>query len=1005
MEKRRYKSGHGSGNSDVVRTRIVENVFEGLTKGGCVALVAERGLGKHSVAAAIAARARSLSHEVCVLAFAYRSLESGYRRLRACCNTLLDRAQSTPSLLIIEDLAGLDEAYAARVACVIESMAVGGVKVLLVLEPEAEMLVDGLASCLILRSRDLLVTEDEALAWSEFFSGRTFAQVTELTHNIPLLITSLRGTKHSLRGYPDGPAWSQAMEELMGQATGPWLIEEEARLRCAMLALGSGSLDEIEQLNIRVSEDILAQLEADAPLFGVSARDARFECVPCSPELVGRVLVVACRRWPWVIARAVEALAGRGEAYRAGVIALTCSELVSPERLVMRYPVELIDAGLSSLVARFASRALASGDVALQRACDALSLVGAMPRERGSVGLVGDAEASAASMRGASSRVACRDITGLHVALLRACLEVGREPVARRDELPTRILVLSDAARSSGDRVAQVLACFARAQALWLSGSALGAFRELLLFRELREANQHEPSVFLALLRCVFEAMRRLVGDVESPADCMALKQAQCLLDASAPEAMRERASAVLAMSEFMAQPGQTPCDLSRLLIRCSASGEVSLLAVAHLVSALADVDAQVYRRAFVHVKEAIRCADESGAADIRAVAEMVGRLVAAGLGESHVALVPAKESISRDGGSPLNSVSASSIQAAVGRAVSGDVEALVELHCALSGGAKDKVDVATTRLRAMIPRSEVALLAALMCHLDHAAGPALLARLPPEWHAKTPASRYASLIKAAQTIPPALPEPDAGVRAEVSSVSPPPLRVGVLGGLLVTIGGTPLPESAWHRRHARSLLAMLALSPGHVTTRFEAAECFWPDADYARCREGMYTVLSSLRGTLGQVGAAGYVRGELGRLWLDPQSVTCDIDEFDELMRTIMARSVDDEELVALCLRAEGVYQGGTLQMPPDARGMFRRRHAETARRYVDALLVGSAASLRLGDARQAAWLAESASAEAPERNDVASSLKLALEAGGRELGGDINDQQPGGGEGQEAA
>lgn len=172
--------------------------------------------------------------------------------------------------------------------------------------------------------------------------------------------------------------------------------------------------------------------------------------------------------------------------------------------------------------------------------------------------------------------------------------------------------------------------------------------------------------------------------------------------------------------------------------------------------------------------------------------------------------------------------------------------------------------------------------------------------------------------------------------------------------------------ESKWKRNYARLLLAYIALKPGHVVSRGEVIEQFWPEANYQRARESLYTVLSSLRSTIGQTSkTAQFVLSEQGRLWFDDSLVHCDVDAVEQTVRSIMVRDTPDDELVARGIRLEMLYGNGSFQPSQDPLGKFRARHNELSYRFAEALQVSAAAAKRLGDPKQAEWFLSSVKAQ----------------------------------------
>ncbi len=57
-------------------------------------------------------------------------------------------------------------------------------------------------------------------------------------------------------------------------------------------------------------------------------------------------------------------------------------------------------------------------------------------------------------------------------------------------------------------------------------------------------------------------------------------------------------------------------------------------------------------------------------------------------------------------------------------------------------------------------------------------------------------------------------------------------LRIHLLGGFLVKRGGLPVPDVAWQRPTARSLVKLLALAPVRTLHREHAIDPLWPDLD-----------------------------------------------------------------------------------------------------------------------------------------------------------------------------
>jgi hypothetical protein len=95
-------------------------------------------------------------------------------------------------------------------------------------------------------------------------------------------------------------------------------------------------------------------------------------------------------------------------------------------------------------------------------------------------------------------------------------------------------------------------------------------------------------------------------------------------------------------------------------------------------------------------------------------------------------------------------------------------------------------------------------------------------------------------------------PEDTAGKKSEG-------LRIWLLGGFRVSAGERSIEDERWRLRKARSLVKLLALTPGHRMHREQVAAWLWPDADPIA-----FHVRSSERLCLRKVLACSVMRGGL---------------------------------------------------------------------------------------------------------------------------------------------
>ncbi|MEU4267407.1 AAA family ATPase [Streptomyces sp. NPDC026092] len=128
----------------------------------------------------------------------------------------------------------------------------------------------------------------------------------------------------------------------------------------------------------------------------------------------------------------------------------------------------------------------------------------------------------------------------------------------------------------------------------------------------------------------------------------------------------------------------------------------------------------------------------------------------------------------------------------------------------------------------------------------------------------------------------------------DISADAPPSLRVRLLGGFGVDRDGGPPLAERWPRPSARTLVKLLAVSPGHRLHREQAMEICWPDADpqaaLGSLRVALHTARRALEPELPPRAASSYLTGEGSLLWLDPRTVRIDADEAEALAEAALA-------------------------------------------------------------------------------------------------------------------
>ena len=139
-------------------------------------------------------------------------------------------------------------------------------------------------------------------------------------------------------------------------------------------------------------------------------------------------------------------------------------------------------------------------------------------------------------------------------------------------------------------------------------------------------------------------------------------------------------------------------------------------------------------------------------------------------------------------------------------------------------------------------------------------------------------------------------------------------LRLNLLGACSCWLGERPVPEAAFPRRKALSLLKLLALQPGYQLHRDRALEILWPDLSPEAAGSQLYKAVHHIRQAFASAAppvprdAPLQLRGDT-LILAAPGGVATDVAEFEVLAKAALkSREVD------LLQRAIGRYTGDLL-------------------------------------------------------------------------------------------
>ncbi|MFI6449229.1 tetratricopeptide repeat protein [Kitasatospora sp. NPDC050543] len=130
-------------------------------------------------------------------------------------------------------------------------------------------------------------------------------------------------------------------------------------------------------------------------------------------------------------------------------------------------------------------------------------------------------------------------------------------------------------------------------------------------------------------------------------------------------------------------------------------------------------------------------------------------------------------------------------------------------------------------------------------------------------------------------------------------------VRIRLLGGLHVAVGDREVAAGAWRLRKARSVLKLLAMTPGHRLHRDRLYDLLWPGLDPAAAANNLHQALHAVRRALATVGAPGDVvalRDDVVVLGPDG-GVLVDVDELEDAVRRAAADGGSAHYRAALAL------------------------------------------------------------------------------------------------------
>lgn len=817
-----------------------------------------------------------------------------------------------------------DEVCVRRQARALRRLWEGGTSVAFSILPEGSQLLEVLPECRTLRSRDLLVGSVLSAR-----PGDGGYWLRELSWGIPSLVEVLLSESDDSAGESIIPrAYYDALSELVSGSLRMQLSDEELCLRLAVYLLGRGTSGDLLRVAGREANELFDDLRVNVPLVEIAPSLDEFRSITSisleSLRACLPALAPVCSVFPDICPACVDVLLERGDIERASLL-LTLPRAEGAYGAALASATALLEASHTTVLANALDHVPSADALSPRYRCALRAALGSLMENR-------------------SEETPCRarDVAGVHGPSRDLLLFADARGFLRAQR---PLVPFSD---SGWTDLGRRLLAHREACELMARGRLSAAMRVLVA----NPPGSVSGSVSASLLCLDFELARILLGDAPGSSQ-IEVGAASALLSSQEVSGLRGYVDCLGLVRAALVGFSGADGEASSLIARSERRRDTLVQVVALLAGCVIDLRAGACARANVRSTLSLAIARSSGLGYLGRVASLL-------CGVSRYLLGEGCYRPESDGEGD-------------------DLDAVCSLVCKAMGSTEISDE------REEVPREALWLLLVL----EEGMG-ALSQRLreltPARWGQSMRLMRANWEKRSAGE--------DEGGQSHVcasalgdDATDVPPIEVRLLGEFELLVGGTPVLDGRLEHRNAKPMLEYLVLQRGGSAKRYQLVEQIWPECDYATGFGRIYQATSVLRSAVGEVrpGLDPFVIGRSTKaVTLDRTLVRCDVDEFRACAREA-ADGTDDERVLEMARRSEGLY-GGDLYMPSvDATGFVASMREELRHLYVDAMVAGSDAALRLGRGRTAVRLATNALSADEMREDAVTSLVRALKASGR--------------------
>ena len=876
------------------------------------------------------------------------------------------RAAKERALVVLDNLSIGDEHDTGDIVQFLRRIVASGAMLLIVCEPEGEVLAQDFGEAHCYWSCDLAISSRNA-SW--FDEGLMHA-----TRGVPRLAQAYMqafepGDENTDEHIISDPGFLEAYTQVVSAMLRPEVMREERHLRSAMLLLGQGTLVDLERVMPRVDPDLWRTLARDVQVLGIDISNGSF-CCACNQALAA-ILVVhpeledATGEIPHVVSAAASLLAERGDLVRAAVVCRLCTDEDLKRAVVLRWAAQFLDIGEVDIVA---------------------DVLETLDEESGGAE---DDEARIARMLLASLDRVGSDARGGTKAqhLLRAKDLVPKDlQDAGECSLPMRRALLAVRARQLlgakctwddvesayvDDDMCRLLTAHCNAFALMAHGSFAEAYDVLANC----PTHAAKRTLCSTLIEMDYLVCSLFMGTFAGRGQMRELQGAEVFLAYHGLEAFCDLVHTLPLVARTLCGRDGGGLAIEPCIQRADRAGDTFLRGVYYLAGAVLDMRMKAFMRAHVRLGKAMTDFTQTQARYLHNAAKLLDMAVRVHFGER---------------------VLQTDINACQG--LSQDMDHVTTIVAAAASRQSKKPTGYRSWGSGSCPRSVFWLLNVLAndCGIFSLR---FLDLMPAKWRESLTglgAQVQNSYVEEAE------PTRHQGRSSESSKrESPsedaeamPRLEIRLLGGFAVFVDGKQTVSSKLEQRRAKPLLTLLAALPGHTAKRFTIMETIWPEFDYEVANKRLYSATSVLRQALGlligyKTGSPPMVTARKGdaSLTLNTRYISCDVDALEYKARLLLDCEGDNRMVTSLCRDIEELYKGDLVVPPTDATGIMQARATELRTLFADTMIAGSEAALNLGMRTLACRFARKAYDADSMREDSIRALVTALCAAGRHI------------------